>query len=237
MRNLVAVRPAVVAAVLCAAVLLPMAAVRPAHAGDLAAFLGRAERMTAANERVEADVTIKDSDGATAKAHVVLDPANGGTAVFERADTGWKSETPLAWKDGKAVAKTGAASTKVTVDDTLAGTELRGIDFFPFWKTDYTRALTSDENIHEQTVSLYADKGRPYALYVITFDKTRLVPRMIKYYRDTFNNLVRIRTDSNWVMVGSRPRPSEIEIKDFSSNTTRTYTFDWKLAGGTSAAN
>lgn len=203
----------------------------PAHAGDLAAYLERAERMNTVNEKVEADVTIKDASGATRKAHVILDPAGGGTAIYEQTDIGWKSETPLAWKEGKAVVKTGAASTKIGVDDPLASSDLRGIDFFPFWKTDYGKAFTSDENTLEQTISLYADTGRPYVLYVITFDKAKMVPIMIKYYRDSFNNLVRIRTDKDWVMVGSRPRPSQILIKDFAGNSLRTYRFAWKLAG------
>ncbi len=205
------------------------AAGRPAHAGDLAAFLERAEKMGTINEKVEADVTIKNADGSEAKAHVTIDPAGGGMATLEQAATGWKSETPLGWKDGKATPATGRASGKITVDDPLAGSDLRGIDFFPFWKTDYSKAFTSDENTMEQTVSLYADTGRPYSLYVITFDKTKLMPRMIKYYKDSFNKLVRIRTDKDWVMVGSRPRPTEILIKDFAGNTLRTYTFDWKL--------
>ncbi|HXC53552.1 MAG TPA: hypothetical protein VN634_21880 [Candidatus Limnocylindrales bacterium] len=187
--------------------------------------------MSTANEKVEADVTIKDADGTTSKAHLVIDPAGGGTVVFEQPGTGWKSETPLAWKDGKAVTRTGAASTKLGVDEPLAGTDLRGMDFFPFWKTDYGRALTSDENTLEQTVSLYADPGRPYALYVVTFDKAKLVPHMIKYYKDTFNNLVRIRTDKDWVMVGSRPRPTKMLIQDYAAHSMRMYTFDWKLAG------
>ena len=208
---------------------------RPAHAGDLAAFLERTEKMSSANEKVEADVTIRESDGTEKKAHLTIDPADGGTIVFEVADSGWKSETPLGWKDGKGVVKTGASSTKISVDEPLGGTDLRGIDFFPFWKTDYTRAMTSDENTLEQTVSLYADDGRPYSLYVITFDKTKLVPHMIKFYKDSFNNLVRIRTDKDWVMIGSRPRPTKMLIQDYATQSMRMYTFDWKLAGTPSA--
>lgn len=192
--------------------------------------------MSTANEKVEADVTIREADGSETRGHVVIDPASGGTTVFEQTGLGWKSETPLAWKEGKAVTKTGAASTPIGVDDVLAGSGLRGLDFFPFWKTDYDRAFTSDENTLEQTVSLYADSGRPYSLYVITFDKAKLVPRMIKFYKDTFSNLVRIRTDKDWVMVGSRPRPTEILIKDFAGNSLRTYKFEWKLAGAAAAA-
>jgi hypothetical protein len=214
---------------------LVLAVVLPAHAGDLAAFLERAEKMTTVNEKVEADITIKDADGKTTKAHLVLDPAGGGTAIYEEPETGWRSETPLDWKDGKAVRKTGGESTKIGIDEVLGTGDLRGIDFFPFWKTDYSRALTSDENTLQRTVTLYADKGRPYALYVVTFDKAKLVPHMVKYYRDTFSNLVRIRTDKEWVMVGSRPRPTGMLIQDYGNHTTRVYTFDWKVSGGAPA--
>ena len=86
--------------------------------------------------------------------------AGGGTVTYEESESGWKSETPLDWKDGKAVARTGAASAKLGIDDPLGSGDLRGIDFFPFWKTDYSKAFTSDENTQEKTVSLYADEGR-----------------------------------------------------------------------------
>lgn len=204
-----------------------------ATASDLSAFLERAERMATVNEKVQADVTIREADGSTRKAVLILDPAAGGTQIFEQTDTGWRSETPLGWMTGKVVRKTGEAPAKIGVDDPLAGTDLRGIDFFPFWKTDYSKSYISDENATEETVSIYAEPGRPYSLFVVSFDKTRLVPRMIKYYRDSFSNLVRIRTDKNHVMVGSRPRPTEILIRDFATNSLRTYTFEWKVAAAT----
>lgn len=214
----------------CGVLALGATAPSPAHSGDLAAFLDRSERMTTVGQKTEAAVTITDADGTTRKAHLVLDPAEGGIALLEDAGTGWKSKTPLAWKDGVATPKSGAASAPLGVDAPLDGSDLRGIDFFPFWKTDYARAFVSDENTSEQTVSLFAEKGRPYSLYVITFDKAKLVPRMVKFYKDTFNNLVRIRTTENWVMVGNRPQPTQISVRDFTSNTERTYTFDWKTA-------
>ena len=210
-----------------------LSATLPAAASDLSAFLERAERMTTVNEKVQADITIREADGSTRKAVLILDPAAGGTQVFEQTDTGWRSETPLAWTAGKVVRKSGEAPGKIDVDEPLAGTDLRGIDFFPFWKTDYTKSYISDENTQEETVSIYAGKDQPYSLYVITFDKAKLFPRMFKYYKDTFSNMVRIRTDKNHVMVGSRPRPTEILIRDFATNTLRTYTLEWKLVDAT----
>lgn len=220
-------------AVHLAVLVLAMASMAPcpAHAGDLAAWLERAERMNTANDKVEADVVVRTATGNTRTLYLSIDPAGDGKLTVEAPDTGWKSETSLTWKDGTVVRKTGAKTEKFGVDDPIAETDLRGIDFFPFWKTDYARALTSDENTTDHTISLYADKGRPYSLYVVTFEKEKMVPSLIKYFRDSFSNLVRIRTDKGWVMVGSRPRPGAMLIKDFGTGALRTYTFSWKVTG------
>ena len=203
---------------------------------NLQTFLEHAEKMATSNEKVKADITIKEADGTTRTAVLVVDPSSGGTLTFTEQATGRKSVTPLSWKDGTVVEKTGAAEHKLGADDPLAGSDLRGLDFFPFWKTDYSGAQTSDENTLERTVSLYAAKGRPYTLYVISFDKTKLVPRMIKYYKDSFNNLVRIRTDKDFVMVGSRPRPTQMLVRDFATGSIRTYEFKWSLVDDAGAA-
>jgi hypothetical protein len=214
--------------------LLPLAAllVAPppgAGASDLVAFLERAERMTAVNEKLRVDITVQEADGSQRKAVATLDPAGGGTLLFEQAETGWRSTTPLAWRSGRGVSSTGAKEREVGVDEPLGNTGLRGIDFFPWWKADYRGAMVSDDNAAEKVVTLYADKSQPYSLYVITFDKTRFVPRLMKLYRESFNNLVRIRTDKDHVMVGARPRPTKMLIRDYADDATRTYTLDWKV--------
>jgi len=203
------------------------------ESNDLIAFLQRAEKMSMPNEKVQADITIKEADGTTRTAVVVIEPGGGGSQVFTQPSTGWKSVAPLAWKDGTVIEKTGAAERGI--DEPLAGTDLRGLDFFPFWKGDYSRALISDENTLEKTVSIYAEKDQPYSLYVISFDKARLIPRMIKFYKDSYSNLVRIRTDKDFVMVGSRPRPTQILVRDFASGKIRTYELKWSLLDGTTA--
>jgi len=200
-----------------------------AETNDLIAFLERAEKMAALNEKVKADITIKEADGTTRTAVLVLDPGTGGTQLFTQQATGWKSVAPLSWKDGTVVEKTGATERKLGTDEPLAGSDLRGLDFFPFWKTDYSSSQISDENTLEKTVSLYPGKDRPYTLYVISFDKAKLIPRMIKFYKDNFSNLVRIRTDKDFVMVGSRPRPTRILVRDFAAGSTRTYELKWSL--------
>ena len=115
------------------------------------------------------------------------------------------------------------------------------MEFFPFWETDYSTAFISDSSRLAKTITLYARDEVPYILFVITFDKAKLVPLATKYYKDQMNNLVRMRNDSDHVMVGSRPRPRKIEITDFGENRTTRLALRWRIldsvpAGVTSEA-
>ena len=76
--NFLSARAASVAA-LALALLAPVAI--PAQAGDLAAWLERAERMNTANDKVEADVVVRDAAGNTKNLHLSLDPAGEGKLV------------------------------------------------------------------------------------------------------------------------------------------------------------
>jgi len=202
-----------------------------ARASDLAAFLRRAEKMATSNRAVRADIQITHGEAPAEEAVLVIDPA-AGRQLFALRSSGWRSLLPLDWGKGKAVTATGAKPREYGVDDPLAGTDLRGMEFFPFWKTDYTTAFISDDSRLEKTVTMYAPRDVPYVLFVVTFDKEKLVAHIVKYYRDSTNNLVRLRTDSDFVMVGSRPRPQRIVIDDFGENSRTTIDLHWKVLDG-----
>lgn len=194
---------------------------------DLASFLERAERMFAHNRPVRADIKIRTSDGATDDAVVIIDPEHN-RQFFALKSTDWRALSPLDWNKGKAIEKTGAPLVEHGADDRLGGTDLRAMEFFVFWKTDYSKAFISDDNRLEKTVSLYATDERPYQLFVITLDKTKMIPVLSKYYKDSLRNLVRIRRDSDHVMVGSRPRPRKIVITDYTENRETTFELAWR---------
>jgi hypothetical protein len=199
-----------------------------ATASDLAAFLKRAEKMASNNRAVRADIEITHGDGPAQQAVLIIDPA-AGRQLFAVRSSGWRSLLPLGWGKGEAVAGRGAKPKPYDVDEPLAGTDLRAMEFFPFWKTDYSLAFISDDSRLEKTVTLYAPHDVPYVLFVVTFDKAKLVAHLVKYFRDSTNNLVRLRTDSDYVMVGSRPRPQKIVIDDFTENSRTTIDLHWKV--------
>ena len=148
---------------------------------DLAAFLQRTERMAAYPQPLRVDILI-ERDGGGEQALVIVDPASR-LAFFAMRGNGWRGLMPLAWGHGKAVRATGKPIARWNVDTPLPGTELRPMEFFPFWRSDYERAFISDENRLEKTVTFYSSDDSPYSLLVVTFDKTKLVPVVAKYYQ------------------------------------------------------
>lgn len=214
--------------VLLGAALLLCAGSAPANVSDLAAFLQRAEKMAQINRALRADVRVTRPDGSQDTALILADPARGTAFVAVKSD-GFRALASLDWKKGKTSTKAGAV-TALGADDPLGALRLRAMDLFPAWAHDYSTAFISDETPNEKTVTVYGKKDIPYSLFVITFDKERLVPTLTKYYRESFNNLVRLRKEESYAMVGARPRPQKITITDYTDNSVTTYDVTWTEA-------
>jgi hypothetical protein len=197
-----------------------------ANTADLTAFLERTERMAAFTGAVRADIRISRGGTVVDEAVVVVD-SKAARAFIAQKSSGWRALVPLGWNSGTA-AKPGAKPGPFAADEPIPGTDLRAIDFTPFWKGDYANAFISDANRLEKTITLYPAKQLPYVLFVVTFDKEKLVPLTSKFYRENMNNLVRLRRDSDFAMVGSRPRPRHVEIQDFAENTSTVLDISWQ---------
>ncbi len=195
---------------------------------ELEAFLERTVRMAAHNRPVRADLEIVKGDGSKESALLIVDPERG-RQLFATRGSGWRSLLPLSWGEGQRANPSPAGPSSLGTDDPLAGTDLRGMEIFPFWKTDYRTAFISDDNRTEKTITVYMPEANPYTLLVLTFDRARMVPTMVKYYKDTMSNLVRLRRDSDFVMVGSRLRPRNVEIRDFSTATSTRLELSWSV--------
>ena len=210
-----------------AAILLVSASAARANRADLAAFLERTERMSEFTSAARADIVLRTPDGKADQAVLIVDPT-GKRQLLALRSSGWRALMPLDWQSGTVAKGSGAKPEPFTADEPLAGTDLRAMEFFAFWKGDYATAFVSDNNRTEKVITLYASKQIPYILFVIAFDKATLVPLVSKYYRDAMSNLVRVRKDSDHVMVGSRPRPRKVEITDYTENRTTRFDLQWR---------
>lgn len=207
----------------------------PAGVSDLTAFLQRAEKMGQINRALRVDVRVTRDDGSHDTALILADPARSLAFVAVRSD-GFRALAPLEWKTGISVAKDGATPATLGADDPLGALGLRATDLFPPWAHDYTTAFISDETPHEKTVTVYGTETIPYSLFVMTFDKERLVPTLTKYYRERLNNLIRLRKDDEYVMIGARPRPQKVTITDYVENSATSYDLLWSEVASLPAA-
>jgi hypothetical protein len=205
---------------------LLVAGVAAATISDLTAFIQRAEKMTQLNRPVRADVRVTRPGGALDAVIVFADPEKKKVFVAARSD-GFRALHALDWSAGKSVTTAAPKPASHGADDEMGEIGLRAMDFFPAWATDYSTAFISDESKMEKTVTIYGKERSPYSLFVVTFDKERLVPLITKYYRERFNNLVRLRKDGDHVLVGARPRPQKISVTDYVENSTVEYEIDW----------
>ena len=120
--------------------------------------------------------------------------------------------------DGKAEA--------FPLDANFAGSDFNREDLLPFRVSSYKEPRISDESGDGVTVTLFPTTP-PYSLIVITFDRDKKVPRKTLYYRDTLNNLVKMRRDDDYVLVGRKWMPTTMSMETFKLRTRTTFTLRW----------
>ncbi len=109
---------------------------------------------------------------------------------------------------------------------TFADSDFTREDLEPFQLSRYATWLIADENGGEVTVTLMPKKSQ-YTMLVTTFDIEKKVPLKTLYYQDTLNNLVKIRRESDYTMVGRKWMPSAISMESFKFRTTTALHLKW----------
>jgi len=130
--------------------------------------------------------------------------------------------------DGHASRVVAGASTAevFAAEATLGDSDFTQEDLQPFRVARYKGWRISDENANDVTVMLFPTSPQ-YSLVVITFDREKRVPLKTLYYRDTVNNLVKMRRDSSYALVGGTWRAATISMETFKLRTHSTLTLQW----------
>lgn len=108
----------------------------------------------------------------------------------------------------------------------LAGSDFTREDLEPFVTAHYGEPRIADQNAQQMTVVLVPNRSQ-YSLVVITFDREKKVPLKTLYYKETVNNLVKMRRDSDHVLIGRRWLPRSITMRDFPLRTETTLELKW----------
>lgn len=111
-------------------------------------------------------------------------------------------------------------------DAAFADSDFTREDLEPFRMARYKDGRISDETGSEITVTLFPGTSQ-YSLVVVTFDREKKVPVKILYYRDTLNNLVKMRRDEGHVLVGRKWMPTSITMETFKLRTEASFKLKW----------
>lgn len=218
---------AALAATAMAALGLPAAAVETDRAETTLRAVA-AEMRVAAPLRADGELTVASPE-ATQRTPVILlyRPGKNGTDLYiELKRDGSKA---LILSDGAQAFRlpTGAAKAEPFAPDAaLADSEFTREDLEPFHVNVDGQAQISDENGNSITITL-VPKPSQYSLEVFTFDTQRKLPLKTLYYRDTVNNMIKMRRDNDYVAIGSKWLPMAITMEDFKLRTESTLTLKW----------
>jgi len=186
------------------------------------------QMRVAAPLRADGELTVASPDG-TQRTPIILvyRPGKTGTDVYvELKRDGSKA---LILSDGAQAFRLPAGGSKAESfppDATLADSEFAREDLEPFHVKPGGQPQISDENGASMTVTL-VPKPSQYSLQVFTFDTERKLPIKTLYYRDTVNNMVKMRRDNDYVAIGTKWLPTAITMEDFKLRTESTLTLKW----------
>jgi hypothetical protein len=112
------------------------------------------------------------------------------------------------------------------LDASFAGSDFNRDDLMPFRLASYNQPRISDETATDITITFFPTTP-PYSLVVMTFDRSKKVPLKTLYYRDTLNNLVKMRRDDNYILVGRKWMPTVVSMETFKLRTQTTFNVRW----------
>ncbi len=100
------------------------------------------------------------------------------------------------------------------------------VDDFKLWQI-------ADDNTDVVLAGGHPAVESAYVYRAYTFDKTKTLPMKVQFYAKTLNNLVKLRTDSDHVLIGKKWFPGTIEIQNFPENSKVKLTLKWSQAPNT----
>lgn len=206
---------------------LATAASAPA-AEDLPTFLKAATAAARPSAPVRADGTlVTTSPDGTVKDHIAIIYRPNGDAYLELKDAGTRA---LLLGDGSAallVPQKGKSSQTFALDGVLDNSEFTREDLRAVNVEQYKSPTIVDQRDGEITVSVTPNPSQ-YTLQVITFDTDKKVPLLVKNYKDTISNLVKMRRSRGFTSAAGTWLPGEIVMENFPLRVTSTLTLQWK---------
>lgn len=191
-----------------------------ARAVALAPLLEAVADNARAGNAVRADVTISRGDASSTAVLLLwrdvlyLETADGFRALV---------------RGGKAAVVDHGHAVRAPVRTQIPGTDVL-VEDLPFAGVRLSFPQIQDEGPDEVVVAGAPEGTSLYVLLVRSIDPERHVVATTKYYKDDIASLFKVRQDRAFTRVDDHWRPGEVEVQDFTTQTTTRLTLAWKTA-------
>jgi hypothetical protein len=206
-----------------------LAAAAAAESQDLATFMKAADEAAAPAATARADGTIvSDTLEGKKEDHIVLVVRPNKDVYIEMRQSGRRA---LLKGDGSGgqIAEKGAAPADFPPSQAFGSTDFTGEDLTPFRAAHYNSATIVYRDANQLAVQLNPLKSQ-YSLTLITFDPSKKAPVKTLYYKDTLNNLLKMRLDGDHQQLGDRWFPGKVSMETFALKTKTTLHLKWSAA-------
>jgi Outer membrane lipoprotein-sorting protein len=129
----------------------------------------------------------------------------------------------------KVMQKTGTTTETVPIGAPIDGLGIAYEDLSRFIVDDFKTWQITDEAADHVLVGMYPNPtvDSAYVYRVYSFDKEKTVPTKAQFYAKSLNNLVKLRLDSEHILIGKKWVPTEIQLQNYTDNTTTTLHVRW----------
>jgi len=127
----------------------------------------------------------------------------------------------------KVMQKSGTTTETVPIGAAIDGLGIAYEDLSRFIVDDYKTWQITDEAADHVLVGMYPSVESAYVYRVYSFDKEKTVPTKAQFYAKTLNNLVKLRLDSDHILIGKKWVPGTIQIQNYPDGVTITLHVRW----------
>ncbi len=132
--------------------------------------------------------------------------------------------------DRKVMVRSDGSIKTAMIGEPIADTGIAYEDLSRFIYADFKLWQIADESSDVVLCGGHPQVESAYVYRAYTIDKTKTVPLKVQFYAKTLNNLVKLRTDSDHVLIGKKWLPGTIEMQNFPEDTQATLTIKWAQA-------
>jgi hypothetical protein len=132
--------------------------------------------------------------------------------------------------DRKVLQRTDGTVKTLAIGEPIADLGISYEDLSRFIVDDFKLWQIADETPGTVLAGGHPAVDSAYVYRAYTFDKTRTIPLKVQFYAKTLNNMVKLRTDSDHVLIGKKWFPNRIEIQNYPESSKATLTIHWSQA-------